>query len=93
MSAAKAIRRVSNPFERLFDALVDPARSERTMAVLLIAYVAIWSLYAAISQSSQDVHFDMGEMFAWSHQVGLQCADAPAARSVVGAGLVQPHAG
>ena len=77
MSAAKAIRRVSNPFERLFDALVDPARSERTMAVLLIAYVAIWSLYAAISQSSQDVHFDMGEMFAWSHQVGLSAPTHP----------------
>jgi hypothetical protein len=77
MSAAKAIRRVSNPFERLFDALVDPARSERTMAVLLIAYVAIWSLYAAISQSSQDVHFDMGEMFAWSHLVGLSAPTHP----------------
>jgi hypothetical protein len=57
--------------ERLFDALVHPARRERTMLVVLACYFAIWSLYAAISQSSQDIHTDMGEYIAWSREVGL----------------------
>ena len=58
-----------NPFERIFAALIDPARSERTMLILLAGYAAAWSLYGAIAKGSQDLHFDIGEMFAWSHQV------------------------
>ena len=60
-----------NRFERLFDALVDPARRERTMAVVLGCYFIVWSLYAAIAKSSQDIHTDMGEFVAWSHEAGL----------------------
>src|SRR5580693_3672603 len=60
-----------NRFERLFDALVDPARRERTMLAVLASYLAIWSLYAVIAKSSQDIHADMGEMVAWSHDAGL----------------------
>lgn len=44
--------------ERLFDALVDPARRERTMAAVLACYFVIWSLYATIAKSSQDIHTD-----------------------------------
>ena len=65
------------PFGRLFDALVDPARCERTMAVLLACYALTWSLYAAVAHSSQDTHFDMGEMFAWSHEAGLGTPTQP----------------
>jgi hypothetical protein len=60
-----------NRFERLFDALVDPARRERTMVAVLVCYFAVWSLYAAIAKSSQDIHTDMGEFVAWSREVGL----------------------
>jgi 4-amino-4-deoxy-L-arabinose transferase-like glycosyltransferase len=60
-----------NLFERLFDALVDPARRERTMAVVLACYFIVWSLYATIAKSSQDIHTDMGEFVAWSREVGL----------------------
>ena len=60
-----------NRFERLFDALVDPARRERTMLAMLAGYFAVWSLYAAIAKSSQDIHTDMGEFVAWSREVGL----------------------
>jgi len=60
-----------NRFERLFDALIDPARRERTMAVVLACYFTVWSLYAAIAKSSQDIHTDMGEFVAWSREVGL----------------------
>lgn len=58
-----------NPFARLYDALIDPARCERTMALLLTAYAAVWTIYGTVAKSSQDLHFDIGEMFAWSHEV------------------------
>jgi hypothetical protein len=41
-------RTARNRVERLFDALVDLARRERTMLVVLPGYFAVWSLYAAI---------------------------------------------
>jgi hypothetical protein len=45
MTAAKFIRLACNPFERLFDALVDAARCDHAMLVLLIGYAATWTLY------------------------------------------------
>ena len=66
-----------NPFERIFTALIDPARGERVMLVLLAGYTAAWSLYGAIAKGSQDLHFDIGEMFAWSHQIGLSAPTHP----------------
>lgn len=59
------------PFDRILDALTDPARRERAMLWLLAAYCAAWSLYGALAKGSQDVHFDMGEMVAWSHDAGI----------------------
>ncbi len=41
------------------------------MAFLLGGYAAVWTLYGVIAKGSQDIHFDMGEMVAWSHEVGL----------------------
>lgn len=66
-----------NPFERLYDALIDPARCERAMALLLINYTVVWTAYGTIAKSSQDLHFDIGEMFAWSHEVGLSAPSHP----------------
>jgi len=60
-----------NRFERLFDALVDPARRERTMLLVLACYFIVWSLYAVVAKSSQDIHTDMGEFVAWSREAGL----------------------
>jgi hypothetical protein len=58
------------PFiERLLDALVDPSRRERAVLALLACYAAVWSLYGAIAKGSQDLHFDMGEMVAWSREI------------------------
>ena len=62
---------VRNRFERLFDALVDPACRERTMLVVLACYFAVWSLYGTVAKSSQDIHADMGEFVAWSREVSL----------------------
>jgi hypothetical protein len=57
--------------DRALDALADPARRERAVLALLAGYAAIWSLYGAIAKGSQDLHFDMGEMIAWSRELAL----------------------
>jgi len=54
---------------RLLDALADPARRERTAAVVLVGYVALWTLYAAIAKGSQDIHVDMSEQFVLSREL------------------------
>ena len=71
MTAVAFVLSARNRIERLFDVLVDPARCERTMLVVLACYFAVWSLYAAIAKSSQDIHTDMGEFVAWSREAGL----------------------
>ena len=63
--------RLLAPFERMLDALTDPVRRERAVVWLLTAYCAAWSLYGALAKGSQDVHFDMGEMVAWSRDAGI----------------------
>ena len=77
MTVAGTAAPTRNPFERLFAALIDPTRCERTMLVLLAGYAAAWSLYGTIAKGSQDLHFDIGEMFAWSHQVSLSAPTHP----------------
>ena len=77
MSLASLDRRMLQPFERLFDALVDPARRARTMALLLIAYAAAWTIYGVIAKGSQDIHFDMGEMVVWARETFLTTPNHP----------------
>ena len=62
-------RRKAPPSERLLDALLDPSRRGSAVLALLAGYAAVWSLYGAIAKGSQDLHFDMGEMVAWSREV------------------------
>ena len=71
MTAAAFVLSARNRFERLFAALTDPMRCERTMLVVLFGYLTAWSLYAIVAKSSQDIHADMGEMVAWAHDAGL----------------------
>jgi 4-amino-4-deoxy-L-arabinose transferase-like glycosyltransferase len=49
---------------RLIDALVDPARRERTMLAALAGYIALWSVYGVLAQGSRDLHIDMTGQFA-----------------------------
>ena len=77
MTIAEKAGASRNPFERTFAALIDPVRGERTVLVLLAGYAAAWSLYGAIAKGSQDLHFDIGEMFAWSHQISLSAPTHP----------------
>ncbi|MBV9969989.1 MAG: glycosyltransferase family 39 protein [Xanthobacteraceae bacterium] len=61
----------SRALNRFLDALSDPKRNGGAIAVTLLAYCALWTLYATVSRASQDIHFDMGEMIAWSRELAL----------------------
>jgi hypothetical protein len=50
-------------------AVADPRRRERTVLAILACYTVLWTIYGAIAKGSQDIHFDMGEMVAWSRDV------------------------
>jgi 4-amino-4-deoxy-L-arabinose transferase-like glycosyltransferase len=54
---------------RLVDALADTRRSPRTAAALLAGYALLWWIYAFVAKSTQSIHFDMGEVFAWSTEL------------------------
>ena len=71
MTAAEFTRLARNLFERLFDALVDAARCDVAMLLLLIGYAATWTLYVSIAQSSQDLPPDMTELLSWSSDLSL----------------------
>ena len=49
------------PADRLTEALSDPARRHRTMALVAVLYALAWTLYAVVSKSSHDLHPDMAE--------------------------------
>src|SRR5437870_11133628 len=69
--------------ERLFDALADPARRERTAVAVLLGYVALWTLYGAIAKASQDIHADMSEQFALGRELALGYPKHPPLAMVV----------
>jgi len=56
---------------RLLDTLCDRKRSGRAVVLVLAAYCAIWTVYDVLAKASQDIHFDMGEMIAWSREIAL----------------------
>jgi dolichyl-phosphate-mannose-protein mannosyltransferase len=56
-------------FARLVDALADARRGPRTAAALLGLYALLWWGYAVVAKSTQSIHFDMGEVFAWSTEL------------------------
>jgi hypothetical protein len=68
---AGAARRALRPAERVTAALADPARQNRTVLGLLVAYVILWTLYGLLAKASQDLHFDMVELVGWSRELSL----------------------
>jgi hypothetical protein len=54
---------------RLIAALTDPRARERNVLWVFLAYLAIWTLYAIIEKSSQDINFDMAEIVIWSREL------------------------
>ncbi len=70
------------------DALVDPARRDRTVLVSLAIYVLLWTVYGTIAKSSQGFHPDMTEVIAWSRDLSLGSSQASAVCSLAGSALV-----
>jgi len=56
---------------RLVGALTNIRSRERSARWLLLAYLAVWTLYAVVEKSSQDINFDMAEVVAWSRELAL----------------------
>jgi hypothetical protein len=56
---------------RLLDALCDRERGGRAIVLVLAAYCVVWTVYDVLAKASQDIHFDMGEMIAWSREIAL----------------------
>ncbi len=44
---------------------------------MLLAYAAVWALYGVLAKGSQDIHFDMGEVVAWSRDLDWGYAKHP----------------
>jgi 4-amino-4-deoxy-L-arabinose transferase-like glycosyltransferase len=57
------------PFARLVNALADARRDPRAAAGLLAIYALLWWAYALVAKSTQSIHFDSGEVFAWSTEL------------------------
>ena len=74
---------------RLLDALCDRRRSGRTVVLVLAAYCAIWTVYALLAKASQDFHFDMGEMIAWSRETALGTPKHPPLPAWLVGGMVR----
>jgi hypothetical protein len=55
--------------ERLLHTLTDPARRERAAVVVILGYVVVWTVYAALAKGSQDIHADMSEQFTLSREL------------------------
>ncbi len=51
---------------RVVDALADPLRDNAAAAAAIGFYILVWWLYALFSKGAEDIHFDMGELVAWS---------------------------
>ena len=71
MTSIRLSSRLFAPAKRLVAALSDPARRERMVIAVLLAYVAIWTLYAVLAKANQDVHTDMSEIFSWSRELAF----------------------
>ncbi len=72
-----SLSRLLLPADRLVAALSDPARRARAILGVLAGYVAIWTLYGALAKASQDIHFDMAELAAWSRELAFGYSKHP----------------
>ena len=61
----------NTPLKSMTAALINPARRDRAVLMLLGAYVVIWWLYGLIAKSSQDIQFDAAELVTWSQHPAL----------------------
>jgi 4-amino-4-deoxy-L-arabinose transferase-like glycosyltransferase len=78
MSAVTDAIRPGKQFaDPLLDALSDRERSERTVVLILLAYVALWTIYGVIAKGGQDIHVDMSEQFTLARELALGYPNHP----------------
>lgn len=65
------------PVERTVEALLDPARRERTVILLLVAIAAVYTLYAVLASMHRDIVHDTGELIAWLREPALGYTHPP----------------
>ena len=70
------LMRAGHILDRVLDR-TDQRRLDRIVALGLGLYCVAWTLYGVIAKGSQDVHFDMAEMVAWSRDIGLGTGKHP----------------
>src|SRR5881227_214645 len=56
---------------RVIDGLADRRRRRRAALIFVLAYGALWFVYAVVAKSSQDINADMGEMVVWTRELAL----------------------
>jgi 4-amino-4-deoxy-L-arabinose transferase-like glycosyltransferase len=66
--ARMTVTRTPKLLLRLDAALSAPATADRTAAVLLALWIALYAAFASISTRQTGVHWDIGELVAWSRQ-------------------------
>jgi 4-amino-4-deoxy-L-arabinose transferase-like glycosyltransferase len=69
-SSTRDIRLLA-PIERLVGALTDPARCERAVVGVLVAYTLCWTLYGVLAKGNQGIHYDMAELVMWAREPAL----------------------
>jgi 4-amino-4-deoxy-L-arabinose transferase-like glycosyltransferase len=68
------------------NALINPARRERTVLIALVVYAVLWAIYGTIAKGSQGLHYDMTELIAWSRDLSFgYLKHPPLAAWIVGA--------
>jgi hypothetical protein len=77
MGGFRPLERASFEIGRLRDALIDPARRERSILAVLAVYTLLWTLYGVLAKGSQDVHPDMAELVGWARHPALGYAKHP----------------
>ena len=83
MQTPRIVLAVDRSIGRLYAALTDPARRERTMLLALAVYLLLWTIYGTIAKSSQGLHADMTEQIAWSRDLAWGYKHPPFAAFVV----------
>lgn len=83
MSTVTGGRCGQTQMERLFEALRDPARRERTAGAALLSYVVLWTLYGALAKGSQDIHADMSWQYVLSRELAWGYSKHPPLAMVV----------
>jgi dolichyl-phosphate-mannose-protein mannosyltransferase len=54
------------PIQRPIDAWFDLERGGWAVAILLVLFVAVWTVFHSLSHASVDLHPDLLEIYAWS---------------------------